>query len=97
MERHLRDASPRWALVVWPDIHTYAELPCCISLTDLDVAITEGAVVVGREDEEFCKARARVMPDPITLRLKFNHPYFGRPHRRSLDPPPERGSNTEGD
>lgn len=75
MERHLRDSEPRWALVVWPDIPTYAEMPCCIPMTELDVAITAGAVCVGREDADFCKPRERVMPDLILLRLRFNHPY----------------------
>jgi hypothetical protein len=101
MERHLKDAEPRWALVVWPGIATYAELPCCIAITEIDVAMTHGAVVVGREDETFCKPRDRVLPDPLVLRLRFNHPYpiTKKPIMRPpLDPRlDDNGCNTEGD
>jgi hypothetical protein len=85
MERHLKDAEPKWALIRWPDgiapngDIVDPELPCCIPITDLDVAMTFGAEHVGSEDADFCKPRARVMPDPILLRLRFNHPYPMRP------------------
>lgn len=99
MERHLKDAEPRWALVVWPEISTYAELPCCVSITDAAVAVTHGAVIVGIEDAEFCKPRQRVLPDPIVLRLRFNHPYRfdANWQSRPKDMPDDNGANEKDD
>lgn len=59
MPRHRRDTEPRWALVVWPDIQTYADLPCCIPLHELDMARDAGATVVAVEDDELCAPKKR--------------------------------------
>jgi hypothetical protein len=95
LERHLRDSQPRFALVVWPDIAAYAELPCCIPLAEVALALDAGAVLVALEDADFCKPRNRVMPDPIILRIRFNHPYrldaTWRPPKREI--PDDNGCN----
>ena len=99
MARHLKDAEPKYALVVWPDIAAYAEMPCCIPITELAAAITHGAVTIAIEDADFCKPRPRIQPDLITLRLRFNHPYRydaewkPRPIMRPADPPLESGAD----
>lgn len=80
MERHLRDSTPQWALVVWPDIPKFAEDPGCIPLHEVAVAVTQGAVIVGIEDDEFCKPRERVMAEPIVLRIRQDNPHWFDSH-----------------
>lgn len=72
--RHLRDAEPRFALVAWPD-GTDRELPCCIELSGIREALNYGAIIIGKEDEEFCKPRAPQRVEPALLRLMRRHPY----------------------
>lgn len=62
-ERHLWDAKPRYALVLWPDAAD-GELPDCISLRDVADALAYGAVLVAREDDTFCRPRERVRWKP---------------------------------
>jgi hypothetical protein len=70
MARHLRDARPRYALVLWPE-DTDKELPSCIELSGVPDAVAFGAVLVAKEDAEFCQPRSPVKVDPMVLK----HPY----------------------
>lgn len=74
MARHLRDATPKYALVVWPD-EPDQERPTCIALDGLPEAITYGAMVIAREDGEFCCPRSRVLPHPGMVERTSRHPY----------------------
>lgn len=76
--RHLRDANPRYALVLWPDAtarNEDPEVPCCIRLCGLEDAVAFGAVVVAREDGDFCHPREPQAVDEDVLKHLKRHPY----------------------
>lgn len=69
MARHLRDATPQYALVLWPD-DADQTLPCCIRLAGVPEALAFGAVLIAREDATFCGPRPAVRVDPTLLRVR---------------------------
>lgn len=72
MERHLRDATPRYALVVWPDERDQ-ELPSCIELAGVPDAKAYGALIVAVEDATFCRVRPRPFMDVHLLSNPRRH------------------------
>lgn len=72
-----RDAAPEYALVVWPD-DVDQELPSCIFLCGLESALAYGAVLIAKEDAEWCYPRRR---DP-NMTLQSGRPRRLWPKRR---------------
>jgi hypothetical protein len=90
MERHLRDATPRYALVVWPD-EADQQQPSCIELAGVPDAITYGAIIVALEDATFCQPRPRPFMD---MRLLSNQLLSNQVRKK---PQPPKGDDDGND
>lgn len=77
--RHLLDREPKYALVVWgwdgeSDDIRVGQMGC-LAFVDIEPAEANGAMLLMREDADFCKPRQPQRVDHYVIHWMKNHPY----------------------
>jgi hypothetical protein len=100
--RHLKDREPRYVMVIWgwdgEEVNIALGSLGCVEFKDIPEAEANGAIVLHREDADFCKPRTPQRVDPYLLRLMQQHPYRtdAQWHQgRRKDMPDDNGANTD--